>query len=265
MQGYRDILREIAAATRERVATERAREPLETLAARAVQHGRGSARRFERALTSEGMSFICEVKKASPSKGVIAEDFDHIGIAREYEAGGADAISCLTEPRWFQGSDEIFREVRASVATPLLRKDFVVDEYQLYQAKALGADCALVICMLADGPTLARYLRICEELDLAVLVEAHDADEVARALDAGARIIGVNNRDLRDFSVDFSNSIRLRGLVPPEVRFVAESGVKGPEDVKLLHDNGVDAVLIGETLMRSADKRAALAELRSLL
>lgn len=217
---------------------------------------------FLAALKKPGVSFICEVKKASPSKGVIAEEFPYVEIAREYEDAGADCISCLTEPKWFLGSDEIFGEIREQVTVPMLRKDFVVDEYQIYQAKVMGADAVLLICALLDRETIAKYLGICKELGLAALVETHDEKEIRDAVLAGAEIIGVNNRNLKDFTVDIENSSRLRELVPPEVVFVAESGIRTPEDVAVLRRQGVDAVLVGETLMRAQDKREVLRRLR---
>ena len=217
---------------------------------------------FERALKKDGISFICEVKKASPSKGLIAPDFQYLDIAREYEAAGADAISVLTEPEFFLGSDAYLTEIRQSVGIPVLRKDFTVDEYQLYEAKTIGADAVLLICALLDTAVLRRYISICDTLGLSALVEAHTEAEVISALDAGARIVGVNNRDLKTFNVDLNTCIRLRPLVPRDITFVAESGIRNGEDITQLREAGVDAVLIGETLMRSADKKAALAALK---
>lgn len=219
---------------------------------------------LEQALRKDGLSFICEVKKASPSKGVISEDFPYLDIAREYEQAGADCISCLTEPKWFQGSNQIFTDIRDQVSTPMIRKDFTVDEYQIYQAKRMGADAVLLICAILDTPTIARYLGICEELGMSALVEAHDEKEIQSAVDAGAKIIGVNNRNLKDFSVDFSNAARLRDLIPADCLYVAESGVKTPEDVAALRKIGADAVLMGEVLMRAADKSALLATMREV-
>ncbi len=217
---------------------------------------------FEATLKRHGMSFICEVKKASPSKGVIAEDFQHIDIARDYEQAGADAISVLTEPEFFFGSSEHLCEIKKYVGVPLLRKDFIIDDYQLYESKLLGADAVLLICALLDTETLRQCLSICDELGLSALVEAHDAAEVRSALTAGARIIGVNNRNLKTFEVDIHNCVQLRPLVPKDILFVAESGIKTAEDVEILRETGVDAVLIGETLMRSTDRKAALRELK---
>lgn len=217
---------------------------------------------FEQALRRPGMSFICEVKRASPSKGLIAPDFPYIDIARAYEAAGADCISCLTEPKWFLGSDGIFREIRGTVSLPMLRKDFVVDAYQIDQAKVMGADAVLLICALLDTTAIARYLEKCDALGLAALVEAHDAAEIASAVSAGARIIGVNNRNLKDFSVDFGNAARLRDLISPGTVYVAESGVTGPASAAALKAIGADAALIGEALMRAPDKAAMLRALR---
>ena len=254
------ILDTIAANARERVAADRQREPLEMLRTRCREPGSGEA--FYAAVGQPGLRFICEIKRASPSKGLIDPVFDYLGIARDYEAAGADCVSCLTEPKWFLGSDEIFAEIRREIATPMLRKDFVVDEYQIYQAKALGANCVLLICALHDAAAIARYLELCDSLGLAALVEAHDAEEIDMAAEAGARMIGVNNRNLKDFSVDFSNAARLRERIPAEVLYVAESGVTGPKDVQALADIGADAVLVGEALMRAFDVTAALRAMR---
>lgn len=220
---------------------------------------------FEKALRKENISFICECKKASPSKGLIEPDFRYLTIAREYELAGADCISVLTEPKWFLGSDEYLEEIANCVSVPCLRKDFTVDEYQIYQAKILGASAVLLICSILSEQQMNRYLGICEELGLSALVETHDEDEVKMAMRAGARMIGVNNRNLKDFSVDTDNSRRLRELIPTNVLFVSESGVKTAEDVAKLQEIGADAVLIGEALMRAEDKKAKLDELRGVL
>ena len=217
---------------------------------------------FEQALKKEGISFICECKKASPSKGLIAPDFPYLEIAKAYETAGADAISVLTEPKWFLGSDQYLREIAAEVSIPCLRKDFTVDPYMIYEAKVLGASAVLLICSILSEEQLKEYREIADTLGLSALVEAHDEEEIRMALRSGTRIIGVNNRNLKDFSVDTENSRRLREMVPPEVLFVSESGVRTPEDVAKLREIGVDAVLIGETLMRAEDKKAKLAELR---
>lgn len=256
------ILDTIAGYARQRVAADKEKIGPEEMRELAQQGGIADGAAFESALRKPGMSFICEVKKASPSKGVIAPVFPYRDIARDYEAAGADCISCLTEPKWFLGSDQIFREIRQTVATPMIRKDFTVDEYQIYQAKVLGANAVLLICALLDTRTVARYLELCEQLGLAALVEAHDKEEISSAVSAGARIIGVNNRNLKDFSVDFSNAARLRDLIPPETVYVAESGVKGPEDARTLKAIGADAALVGEALMRAQNKGAMLSALR---
>ena len=256
------ILEQLADHARARVAADRANIPLNILRDQALSDGTGRGIAFENALRKDGMSFICEVKRASPSKGMIAKDFPYLEIARDYAVAGADCISCLTEPKWFLGSDQIFRDIRGAVSTPMLRKDFTVDEYQIYQAKVMGANAVLLICAILGTAVIERYLGVCERLGLAALVEAHDEAEIASALSAGARIIGVNNRNLKDFSVDFSNAARLRDRIPPECLFVAESGVKTPEDAAALRNIGADAVLIGETLMRAPDKGAMLAALR---
>ena len=219
-------------------------------------------RSFYNEIAKQGLSFICEVKKASPSKGVIDPVFDYANIAAEYENAGADCVSCLTEPKWFLGSDEIFRKIRGIIDIPMIRKDFTVDEYQIYQAKVLGADCILLICSLLDTDTIARYLEICESLKLDALVETHDEAEIRSAAAAGARMIGVNNRNLKDFSVDFKNAERLRDLIPSGCLYVAESGVSKPEDAALLRRIGADAVLMGEVLMRSGNKKELLAQMR---
>ena len=213
---------------------------------------------FERALRQLGMSFICEVKKASPSKGIIAEDFPYVDIAKDYEAAGASAISCLTEPYWFLGSDVYLEEIAETVSVPVLRKDFTCSEYMIWQAKALGASAVLLICSVLDDVELREYHRLTKELHMSALVEAHDAGEIEQAKQAGARIIGVNNRNLKDFSVDIGHSARLRQLAGEDTVFVSESGIRGPEDMKALCENGTDAVLIGEMLMRSPDRQAAL-------
>lgn len=217
---------------------------------------------FEKALRQKDVAFITEVKKASPSKGLITKNFNYVKIAKEYEAAGAAAISVLTEPAYFLGRDQYLKDIRQTVKIPIIRKDFTVDEYQIYEAKILGADAVLLICALLDTKTIERYLAICDKLGLSALVEAHDDDEIKSALVAGARVIGVNNRNLKDFTVDLENSINLRALVPKEIVFVSESGIKTPEDIAVLRANGTDAVLIGETLMRSGDIFGEIRRLR---
>lgn len=219
---------------------------------------------FENALNKPDISFICECKKASPSKGVIAEDFPYLEIAKEYEKAGADCISVLTEPKWFLGSDDYLREIAENVSIPCIRKDFTVDDYMIYEAKLLGAKAVLLICSILTPQQITDYIKICDSLGISALTEAHDEEEIRIAVDCGARIIGVNNRNLKDFSVDTDNSRRLRELVPENVIFVSESGIRSADDIAKLRQCGVNAVLIGETLMRAADKSAKLAELRGL-
>ena len=253
------ILDTIAEKTKERIEAQKREISPDTLK-KSVTAGEGG--RLEGALEKSGMSFICEIKKASPSKGLISPDFPYLKIAEAYEQAGADCISCLTEPEYFLGSDDIFREVREKVNLPMLRKDFTVCEYQLDQARVMGANAALLIVSLMDERTLAAYLEHCEELGIAALVETHDEEEIRTAVSAGAKIIGVNNRNLKDFSVDFGNAARLRDRIPPECIYVAESGVRTPEDVQRLRQIGADAALIGETLMRAEDPAETLKSLR---
>lgn len=258
------ILEEIAAKTIERIQAEKEALPLKEIRAQASALDTDTGFLFEKALEKEGMSFICEVKKASPSKGIIAEHFPYAEIAVEYENAGADAISILTEPFYFKGSNEYLTEIRRKVTVPLLRKDFTVDEYMIYQAKMLGADALLLICSILSPMQLSEYQGLADELGLSALVEAHDEKEIEMALGAGARIIGVNNRNLKDFTVDIQNSIRLREMVPRDILFVSESGMKTRADIAKLEENGTNAVLIGETFMRSSDKAAMLRELRGV-
>lgn len=255
------ILDQLADYARQRVEQARRALPLEDIRQHALSLPKGEFA-FERALGKPGLSFICECKKASPSKGLIAPEFPYLQIARDYEAAGADAISVLTEPKWFLGDNEYLRQIAQAVSIPCLRKDFTVDEYMIYQAKLLGASAVLLICAILSEDQMKEWIGLCDTLGLSALVEAHDEEEVASALRAGARVIGVNNRNLKDFSVDTGNSGRLRALIPPEVLFVSESGVRGPQDVARLRDLGADAVLVGEALMRSPDKAARLAQLR---
>ncbi|HJD22752.1 MAG TPA: indole-3-glycerol phosphate synthase TrpC [Firmicutes bacterium] len=258
------ILDRLAGYARERTEQAKLKIPLEELKRQALCLPKGNFA-FENALRSPNLSFICECKKASPSKGLIAPVFPYRQIAKEYEAAGADGISVLTEPKWFLGSDEYLKEIASTVSTPCLRKDFTVDEYMIYEAKTLGASAVLLICSILSAEQIKAYIGICDELGLSALVEAHDENEVQTALKAGARIIGVNNRNLKDFSVDTDNSRRLRERIPRDVLFVSESGVSCAGDVEKLRAIGADAVLIGEILMRAPDKKAKLDELRGLL
>lgn len=256
------ILDQLAGHARERVEHAKRTLPLTTLRQQALPLTETESFAFERALRKPEISFICECKKASPSKGLIAPDFPYLQIAREYEAAGADCISVLTEPKWFLGSNDYLKEIAAAVSIPCLRKDFTVDEYMIYEARLLGASAVLLICSILSAQQIKEYISLCDELGLSALVEAHDETEVQTAINAGARIIGVNNRNLKDFTVDTENSRRLRELIPRDVLFVSESGVSTAGDVNRLCEIGADAVLVGETLMRAADKKTKLNELR---
>ena len=255
------ILDKLAGHAQERVSIAKNTVSLGEIKERALALPKGSFE-FEKALSGKGLSFICECKKASPSKGLISEDFPYLDIAKEYEAAGADCISVLTEPKWFLGSPQYLKEIAEAVSIPCLRKDFTVDEYMIYEARLLGAKAVLLICSILTPVQLSDYLGVCEDLGLSALVEAHDAGEVKTALSAGARLIGVNNRNLADFSVDTGNSRRLRELVPEGVLFVSESGVRDRSDTQKLEAAGVDAVLVGEALMKAENIAAKLRELK---
>ncbi|MCR5109758.1 MAG: indole-3-glycerol phosphate synthase TrpC [Ruminococcus sp.] len=255
------ILDKLADHARERVAEAEKIHPLDEIKAKALALPKGEFE-FEKALRKDDIAFICECKKASPSKGIIAEDFPYLQIAQEYEKAGADCISVLTEPKWFLGSSEYLREIAEKVSIPCIRKDFTVDSYMIYEAKILGAKAVLLICSILTEAQIKEYIAICDELGMSALVEAHDEKEVAVAVRCGARLIGVNNRNLKDFTVDTSNSRRMRELVPDDIIFVSESGVKTAEDIALLRKSGTNAVLIGETLMKAEDKTEKLKELK---
>ena len=218
---------------------------------------------FKKALSEDEISIIAEVKRASPSKGLIAEDFDYLTIAKEYEEAGASAISVLTEPYFFKGSNDYLKEISQCVSIPTLRKDFIIDEYMIWEAKALGASAVLFIVSILSIVELKKFLDLAHDLGLSAIVETHDGDEIRTALNVGAEIIGVNNRDLTDFTVNIENSISLRRCVSGDVIFISESGIKTPEDVRKLKENDVDAVLIGETLMKSDDKKSMILELKN--
>ncbi len=252
------ILETIANANKERYEKLKKSVPLETVKAKAESMNPNTGFPFEKVLGKENLSYICEVKKASPSKGVIAEDFSYLQIAKDYEKAGASAISVLTEPKWFKGSDSYLKEIAENVSIPVLRKDFTVDVYQIYEAKILGASAVLLICAILDKDTIAKWIKVCDSLGLSALVEAHTKEEVYIALDAGARIVGVNNRNLKDFTVDLNTCKNLRVLVPENIIFVGESGISTADDIRELKEAKVDAVLIGETLMRAEDKTNAL-------
>ncbi|MGI6086024.1 MAG: indole-3-glycerol phosphate synthase TrpC [Acetivibrionales bacterium] len=256
------ILDKIVAATKTRI--ERAKElvPHDKMMELALKSGVMTGFPFEKALRKQDISFICEVKKASPSKGILVDDFPYLLIARGYERAGADAISVLTEPKYFKGGNNYLAEIKNEVSIPLLRKDFIIDSYQLYETKVLGASAVLLICALLETETLKKFISICNYLGLSVLTEAHDEKEIESALAADAGIIGVNNRNLRDFSVDISTSVRLRKYVPEDVLFIAESGIRTAEDVERMREAGVNGVLIGEALMQSQNKKGMLEYLR---
>jgi indole-3-glycerol phosphate synthase len=260
-----NILDMIAEKTKERVSIKKQSLSQEEIERLALAMPTDSTFPFEQALKKDGIAFICEIKKASPSQGVIAEDFDYVKIAKEYELAGAAAISVLTEPYWFLGSDDYLKEIVREVKIPVLRKDFTVDSYMIYEAKIMGAAAVLFICALLSKDTLKNYLQIADSLGLSALVEAHDEQEVIMAVEAGARIIGVNNRNLKTFEVDVNNSSKYRKMIPNNIIFVSESGIKTYADIKVLEENKTDAALIGETLMRAKDKTKALAELRGKL
>lgn len=256
------ILDQLAESTRQRVEKRKKIKSLEQIIEEALACNINKDYPFEQALAEDGMSFICEVKKASPSKGVIASEFPYLEIAEDYQRAGASAISVLTEPEYFQGSDQYLQDIAKVVSIPVLRKDFTVDVYQIYEAKVLGASAVLLICSLLNDQELMEFLDTAHSLGLSALVEAHDGEEVKRGVRAGARIIGVNNRDLKTFAVDIRNSINLRHLIPENMIYVSESGIATPEDVGELYRNKTAAVLVGETLMRSPDKRKMLEHLR---
>ena len=257
------MLEKIVAKTKERLIEAKSNKSLDELKGEVSSLDINDEFPFKKALKDPEIAIIAEVKKASPSKGLIAEDFDYIEIAKDYEQAGASAISVLTEPYFFQGSNDFLKEISENVSIPILRKDFTIDEYMIYEAKLLGASAILLIVSILDANQLKEYLDLAHELGLSAIVETHDADEIRTAMDAGAGIIGVNNRDLADFTVDINNSINLRRLVSEDIIFISESGIKTKEDVSRLKENNVDAVLIGETLMRSDDKKSLILELKN--
>lgn len=258
------ILNSIVEAVKLRILKDMEKIPLLEMKSMAENLNKDTEFPFEKAIKKKDMSFICEIKKASPSKGVIAEAFPYLTIAKEYEDALASCISVLTEPDFFLGSDQYLTQIRQEVSLPLLRKDFIIEPYQIYQSKVIGADCILLICSLLDDKSLIKFMELSEELGLSVLVEAHDEEEVCRAVNCKARMIGVNNRDLKTFQVDINNSIKLRKLVPDNILFIAESGITSAQDIDMLRSANVNGVLIGETLMKTKDKRAMIRELRNL-
>ena len=257
------MLDEIVEKTKLRIDEEKKIKSLDDLKAEVLSKEIEMDFPFKKALSEPDISIIAEVKRASPSKGLIAEDFDYVKIAKEYEEAGASAISVLTEPYFFLGSDDYLSDIAQNVSIPILRKDFVIDEYMIWQAKALGASAILLIVSILDTVQLKKYLDLAHDLGLSAIVETHDASEISTAMIVGAEIIGVNNRNLNDFTVDIENSINLRRCVSGDVVFISESGIKTKEDVTRLKENNVDAVLIGETLMKSDDKKSMISELKN--
>jgi indole-3-glycerol phosphate synthase len=258
-----EMLDEIVQKTKERLEISKQEKSLDELKREVNELDISLDFPFKTALSDSEISIIAEVKRASPSKGMIADDFDYVLIAKEYEDAGASAISVLTEPYFFKGSNDYLKEISQNVTIPLLRKDFIIDEYMIWEAKLLGASAVLLIVSILDIVQLKKFLDLAHDLGLSAIVEAHDGNEIRTALNVGAEIIGVNNRDLTDFSVDIENSINLRRCVSGDVIFISESGIKTPEDVRKLKENNVDAVLIGETLMKSDDKKALISELKN--
>ena len=258
------ILEQLADHARERTENAKKTYPLEKLREQALSLPQLNFA-FEKAIRKKELSFICECKKASPSRGIIAHNFPYLQIAKEYEAAGADCISVLTEPKWFLGNKEYLHQIASTVSIPCLRKDFTVDEYMIYESRILGASAVLLICSILSERQIGEYIQICDAMGISALVEAHDEQEIAMAVHAGARLIGVNNRNLRDFAVDTENSFRFREMIPRDILFVSESGIRNAQDVEKLRQVGADAVLIGETLMRAENKAAKLTELRGVI
>lgn len=258
------ILEQLADHARERTENAKKTYPLEKLREQALSLPQLNFA-FEKAIRKKELSFICECKKASPSRGIIAHNFPYLQIAKEYEAAGADCISVLTEPKWFLGNKEYLHQIASTVSIPCLRKDFTVDEYMIYESRILGASAVLLICSISSERQIGEYIQICDAMGISALVEAHDEQEIAMAVHVGARLIGVNNRNLRDFTVDTENSFRFREMIPRDILFVSESGIRNAQDVEKLRQVGADAVLIGETLMRAENKAAKLTELRGVI
>ena len=258
------ILEQLADHARERTENAKKTYPLEKLREQALSLPQLNFA-FEKAIRKKELSFICECKKASPSRGIIAHNFPYLQIAKEYEAAGADCISVLTEPKWFLGNKEYLHQIASTVSIPCLRKDFTVDEYMIYESRILGASAVLLICSILSERQIGEYIQICDAMGISALVEAHDEQEIAMAVHVGAHLIGVNNRNLRDFTVDTENSFRFREMIPRDILFVSESGIRNAQDVEKLRQVGADAVLIGETLMRAENKAAKLTELRGVI
>ena len=256
------ILDDIIAKQKTRIENEKKEKDIETLKQEVLSLPSSKNFFFENSLKNKDFAFICEIKKASPSKGVIVEDFPYTDIAQEYEKAGASAISILTEPHFFKGNDKYLKDVADIVNIPVLRKDFIIDEYQIYQAKLIGADAVLLICAVLDESTLKKFINIATSLKLSCLVETHNEEEIKKALNCNAKIIGINNRDLKTFTVDINTSLKLRKFIPENKILISESGIKTAQDIKMLKDAGFNGALIGESMMLSKDKKQFLSELR---
>lgn len=253
------ILDQILLDTKKRVKKLYQRHPLESWKSKADKVPLSNFK-FHRTIENNSFSIIAEIKKASPSKGMIDKAFDYKQIAKDYKEAGVNCISVLTEPYHFSGRNEYIQTVKQISELPVLRKDFIIDEIQIYESVLLGADCILLICKALSLKQLTKFLQIAETLQLSALVEAHTLEDVTMALQANAKMIGVNNRDLQTFEVDLQTSLTLRESVPSDVMFVSESGIKTVNDIKRIKTGNINAVLIGETLMRSKDKKMLIKE-----
>ena len=258
------IFDDIVIKQKERIAKEKKEKNIESLKLEVLNISLGEKFFFEESLRVKDFSFICEIQKASPSKGVIVEKFPYIDIAQEYETAGASAISVLTEPNFFKGNDKYLKDISGIVNIPVLRKDFIIDEYQIYQAKLIGADAILLICAILDETTLKNFLHLAKSLKLSCLVETHNEEEIKKTLNIGADIIGINNRDLKTFTVDINTSLKLRKLIPSNKILISESGIKTAEDIRILKDIGFNGALIGESMMLSDNKIEFLSKLRNI-
>ena len=257
------ILDDIVAKRKEQLARELAETDRQTMRTLALQTKR-PVLSFPDALRTGRLSIIAEVKKASPSKSVICADFHPVEQAIAYERAGANAISCLTEEHYFQGNSQYFRDIRTAVSIPMLRKDFIIDTYQIDEARVIGADAILLIAAILDAETMQQFYQYATELGLHCLFEAHNETEMQQVLDCGAKICGINNRNLKTFQVDLATQ-RLAAMVPKDCILVSESGMQSHDDLKTVRQYGADAVLIGETLMRSGNVATAMQTLRENL
>lgn len=259
------IIDDIVASTFERVAENKKRNSIDKLARLAFEKPINKDYPFEKALRNKAnLAYIMEIKRCVPTKGEITRNFDYKSIAKEYEDIGATAISVMTEPDYFKGDDDFLAEIARIVKIPVLRDDFIVDEYMVYESKLLGADAITLICSVLDEITLMRCLNLAENLGMSAVVEAHSSMQVKKALRVGAKIIAVNNCDLRNFEIDMNNSLELQKMIPEDVIFISRSGVKTYQDICKLEENNVNAVMVGEVLMRSHDKRKTFEILQGL-